>query len=84
MASRLPLLFCLIGYWHANGQDLEPPGLCRLAKDSERFWSTPIAKSQSLKLQFHFGAFTATAYDYISSPWNLNVFSGVSGSQRCN
>ena len=27
-------------------------------------WSVPIAKGQSLKLQFHVGAFTASGYDY--------------------
>jgi len=27
-------------------------------------WAIPIAKGQSLKLQFHVGAFTATGYDY--------------------
>ena len=27
-------------------------------------WSLPIAKAQSLKLQFHVGAFTSTGYDY--------------------
>jgi hypothetical protein len=27
-------------------------------------WSLPIARGQSLKLQFHVGAFTSTGYDY--------------------
>ena len=27
-------------------------------------WSVPIAKQHSVKLQFHFGAFTSTGYDY--------------------
>jgi hypothetical protein len=27
-------------------------------------WSVPIAKGQSLKLQFHVGAFTSSSYDY--------------------
>jgi hypothetical protein len=27
-------------------------------------WSVPIAKGQSLKLQFHVGAFTSSGYDY--------------------
>jgi hypothetical protein len=27
-------------------------------------WSVPVAKGQSLKLQFHTGAFTESGYDY--------------------
>ena len=27
-------------------------------------WGVPVARGQSIKLQFHFGAFTTSGYDY--------------------
>jgi len=55
------------GNWFNGGSTLVDDTPTGDLKDNYRIgatWSMPIAKMQSLKLQFHIGAFTNTGYDY--------------------